>query len=122
MSDIESETLYNTMKNSERRLIHKYKIIKNKNKKNNINKNNINKNNINIDDYNETNLCCCINEVWCFNHTGISALRGYDTNINNYCTCLDCCSWCLVFNCRKTSICEKETNCYICCCTIYFYR
>ena len=65
-------------------------------------------------------LCCCISEKWCFNHTGIASIREYDKNINNCCICLDCCTWCLEFRRQKMSICSKQTNCYLCCCAIYF--
>ena len=64
--------------------------------------------------------CCCISEEWCFNHGGLPSLKIYDKNANNCCTCLDCCSWCLEFRRKKMSICKKQTNCYLCCCSIYF--
>jgi hypothetical protein len=64
--------------------------------------------------------CCCISEKWCFNHIGIATISEYDESINNYCTCLDCCTWCLEFRFEKMSTCKKETNCYLCCCVIYF--
>lgn len=65
-------------------------------------------------------LCCCISEKWCFQHTGLASIRKYDKNINNYCICLDCCTWCLEFNQKKMSICKNQTNCYLCCFVIYF--
>lgn len=62
---------------------------------------------------------CCITEKWCFNHMGIASIRSYDKNINNCCTCLDCCTWCLEFQTKKCS-CKNQTICYLCCCSIYF--
>lgn len=72
--------------------------------------------NVNID----KRLCCCISYKWCFEHSGIVVFPNYDKNKNNYCTCLDCCTWCLEFNIKKPVICIKDTNCYICCTVIYF--
>ena len=91
----ESDTLYNAVKNSDKLMLRpsedKYFIN-----------------------------CCCISEKWCFDHMGIASIREYDKNINHYCICLDCCTWCLEFRIKKMSICKKETNCYLCCCSIYF--
>jgi len=56
---------------------------------------------------------CCISEKWCFDHTGIASIREYDKNINNCCICLE-------FRRQKMLICSKQTNCYLCCCVIYF--
>jgi len=64
--------------------------------------------------------CSCITEKWCFEHTGIAGIKEYNDNVSNCCTCLDCCTWCLEFRTRKYSICEKQTACYLCCCSIYF--
>jgi len=63
---------------------------------------------------------CCITEKWCFQHTGVAAIREYDKNINNCCICLDCCTWCLEFQTNKYSICKNQSICYLCCCSIYF--
>lgn len=65
-------------------------------------------------------LCCCISEKWCFEHSGIAVIKEYDENKNNCCKCLDCCTWCLEFKFKKPCNCIKDTNCFICCCTIYF--
>lgn len=65
-------------------------------------------------------LCCCISEKWCFEHSGIAGLNQYDESKNNYCKCLDCCSWCLEFNFKKPCKSVKDFNCYLCCLTIYF--
>ena len=64
--------------------------------------------------------CCCINEMWCFEHSGIAGFKHYDKNKNNCCTCLDCCTWCFEFKLKKPMICMKDTNCFICCFVIYF--
>ncbi len=69
---------------------------------------------------NYSTSCCCISEKWCFNHAGLPSIREYDKNINNCCICLDCCTWCLEFRRQKMLICSKQTNCYLCCCVIYF--
>ena len=90
-----NETLYNVSINSEKKI-----IIPSENK--------------------YTLGCCCITNKWCFQHTGLTALKEYDNTVNNYCICLDCCTWCLEFNINKKSMCKNETNCYICCCVIYF--
>lgn len=63
---------------------------------------------------------CCLSEKWCFQHTGLASIKRYDNNTNNCCICLDYCTWCLEFRTRKYSICERETTCYLCCCSIYF--
>lgn len=94
MSDIESDTLYNIVRNSDKLILKPSE--------------------------NKYFICCCVSEKWCFEHIGVAGIKEYDTNINNYCLCLDCCSWCLEFNVKKISLCKKKTNCYICCCTIYF--
>ena len=90
----ESDTLYNAVRNSDKLLL--------------------------TPSQDKYMLGCCISEKWCFNHTGIASIREYDKNINNYCICLDCCTWCLEFRRQKMSICSKQTNCYLCCCIIYF--
>lgn len=94
MSDQQSDTLYNVVRNSDKILLRpsedKYMIS------------------------------CCISEKWCFDHTGLSAIKEYDKNTNNCCTCLDCCTWCLEFHTKKYSICKNETICYLCCLSIYF--
>jgi hypothetical protein len=64
--------------------------------------------------------CCCITNKWYFQHTGLAAIKNYDNTANNYCVCLDCCTWCLEFRTRKYSVCEKPIICYLCCCSIYF--
>jgi hypothetical protein len=64
--------------------------------------------------------CCCITEQWCFEHIGIPIEKEYDDTVYNCCTCLDCCTWCLEFQIKKCSICVKQTNLYLCCCSIYF--
>jgi len=64
-------------------------------------------------------LCCCLSEKWCFEHTTPAIIKDYDENMNNYCICLDYCTWCLEFKLNK-KCCIKDTNCYLCCCTIYF--
>jgi hypothetical protein len=69
---------------------------------------------------NKKKICCCISETWCFKHSGIPGFKEYDENKNNCCTYLDCCTWCLEFNLSKKITCFKETNCYLCCCAIYF--
>jgi hypothetical protein len=65
-------------------------------------------------------MCCFISEKWCFEHSGIAGLNQYDESKNNFCKCLDCCTWCLEFNLKKPCISIKDTNCYFCCLTIYF--
>lgn len=65
-------------------------------------------------------ICCCITEKWCFEHSGIAGFKEYDETKNNYCKCLDCCTWCLELNYGTPFICLKDTNCYLCCLTIYF--
>jgi hypothetical protein len=65
-------------------------------------------------------LCCCVTEKWCFEHSGIAVFKEYDEDINNCCKCLDCCTWCLEFNLKKPCNLIKDTNCYLCCLTIYF--
>ena len=64
--------------------------------------------------------CCCITDQWWFEHSGIAGFNNYDEDINNWCTCLDCCTWCLECKIKKPVCCIKETNCYICCFVIYF--
>jgi hypothetical protein len=99
MSELESNTLYNAVRNSDKMLLrppeNKCKI---------------------------TCCCfsCCCSEKWCIKHTGIASIKEYDKNVNNYCICLDYCSWCLEFRNKKWKMCSKETNCYLCCCSIYF--
>jgi len=61
-------------------------------------------------------MCCCITEQWCFEHSGIASFANYDEN--SCCTCLDCCSWCLEFRCKKIC-CFKNKIFYVGCCTIY---
>lgn len=64
---------------------------------------------------------CCISDKWCFQHTGLAAVKEYDDSTNNYCISLDCCTWCLEFRTTKISwICKKNTICYLCCFSIYF--
>ena len=65
-------------------------------------------------------LCCCISYKWCFDHSGIAITKQYSDNEYNCCTCLDCCTWCLECQTKKCSICIKQTNLYLCCCSIYF--
>ncbi len=95
MSELESNTLYNAVRNSDKTLLtpSKDKCIVG---------------------------CCCMNEKWCLRHTGIPVIKEYDENVNNCCTCLDCCAWCLEFRINKCSICKNQTNCYLCCFSIYF--
>jgi len=69
---------------------------------------------------NKKKMCCCVTEKWCFEHSGIAGFTSYDENKTNYCTCLDCCTWCLEFKLNKPINCMKDTNCYICCFAIYF--
>ena len=64
--------------------------------------------------------CSCFNESWCFAHTGITSNREYNENVNNCCTYLDCCTWCLEFRTNKYSICKNQTIFYLCCFSIYF--
>ena len=92
MSDLQSNTLYNAVRNSG-----KIQLIQPK----------------------EKYICCCINELWCFEHSGLAGIKQYNTESNNCCLCLDCCTWCLEFRFKK-SFCKKQTNCYLCCCSIYF--
>ena len=94
MSEPESSTLYNLARNSDKFLL--------------------------TPSENKYLFGCCISEKWCFEHTGIASIRIYDENTNNCCICLDCCTWCLEFRTKKLSICKKQTNCYLCCCSIYF--
>jgi hypothetical protein len=64
---------------------------------------------------------CCISDRWCFQHTGLAAVKEYDDSVNTCCVSLDCCTWCLEFRTTKiSSICKKQTICYLCCCSIYF--
>lgn len=95
MSELQSNTLYNAVRNSDKIMLKppedKYILS-----------------------------CCCITEKWCFEHTGLAIIKEYDKNVNNCCKCLDCCTWCLEFRAKKYSICTKQTNCYLCCCSIYF--
>jgi hypothetical protein len=65
-------------------------------------------------------ICCCISEQWCFEHSGIAGFKNYDENKNHCCLCLDCCTWCLEFKIKKPLNIIKDTNCYICCFSIYF--
>jgi hypothetical protein len=95
MSELQSDTLYNVVENSDKSLLRPPN-----------------------DNY--LICCCCITEKWCFDHTGISGNREYDDTVYNCCTCLDCCTWCLEFRIKKYSICIKQTNFYLCCCSIYF--
>ena len=57
MSELQSDTLYNAVRNS-----NKIMLIPSEEK------------------YFTT--CCCISEKWCFNHTGVASIREYDKNIN----------------------------------------
>ena len=95
MSNQESDTLYNAVRNSSGKISKPYK------------------NKIMLN-------CCCVTEKWCFQHTGLAGIKGYDDNLNNCCTCLDCCTWCLEFRTNKYSICQRQTAFYLCCCSIYF--
>ena len=90
MENKPSETLYQAARNIDTRLL---KPVKNK------------------------TVCCCISEKWSFEHSGIATFKQYDEN--SCCTCLDCCSWCLEFRCKKIC-CFKNKICYVGCCTIYF--
>jgi hypothetical protein len=94
METSSNETLYNACINSEKKI-----ITQSENK--------------------YTLCCCCITNKWCFQHTGLTAVKDYDNTANNYCICLDCCTWCLEFRTRKYDICEKPIICYLCCCSIY---
>jgi hypothetical protein len=77
--------------------------------------------NANSSQYKYTLNCCCISDKWCFQHTGLAGVKEYDDIANNFCICLDCCTWCLEFKTTKIScICKKNTICYLCCCSIYF--
>ncbi len=64
--------------------------------------------------------CCCISNKWYFEHTGLASMKEYDNTANNYCICLDCCTWCLEFKMRICSEGKKPIICYLCCCSIYF--
>jgi hypothetical protein len=99
MSDLQSDTLYNAVRNSD---------------KISLNKSN--------DHTNDKYLipCCCVTDKWCFEHSGIAIPKQYSETEFNCCTCLDCCTWCLEVKIQKYSICVKQTNCYLCCCSIYF--
>lgn len=68
----------------------------------------------------KTMVCCCISKKWLFEHSGFPGIKNYDKNKNNCCICLDCCTWCLEFRLSKQFNCIKDTNCYLCCCSIYF--
>jgi hypothetical protein len=74
----------------------------------------------NVNDSSQTSCCCCISYKWCFDHTGLAVASEYDETECNCCTCFDCCSWCLEFRVKKWFLCTKGTNCYLCCCSIYF--
>ena len=65
--------------------------------------------------------CCCYTiDMWCNEHTGLAIINEYDNNVNNCCIFLDCCTWCIEFRRDKYEICNNQTICYFCCCSIYF--
>ena len=98
MSELQSNTLYNAVRNSDKIMLTKDMLTKDK----------------------YSISCCCISEKWWFDHTGLPSIKTYDKNTNNCCICLDCCTWCLEFQIKRYSICVKPTNIYLCCCSIYF--
>lgn len=63
---------------------------------------------------------CCVSEKWWFHNSGVAGITAYDTSTYNYCTLLDCCSWCLECRLDKSLCCNNKSNFYICCCVIYF--
>lgn len=96
MSDQENDTSYNTFNNTSE------KVLSNPSSENYL------------------IPCCCVTNKWYFNHIGLASMKEYDNTVNNYCVCLDCCTWCLEFQTRKYAVCEKPIICYLCCCSIYF--
>jgi hypothetical protein len=65
-------------------------------------------------------ICCCINDIWCFKHQGLSAYKIYDDNDCLCFKCLDCCTWCLEFKQNRNCLCKDKTICFMCCFSITF--
>ena len=75
-----------------------------------------------IPSINGKHICCCINDIWCLKHQGLSAYKNYDDNDCLCFKCLDCCTWCLEFKQKRTNwLCKEKTICFMCCFSITFH-
>ena len=63
---------------------------------------------------------CCFSNRWWFDHSTPAAYKIYDENDCLCCTCLDCCTWCLEFQQKKSKCCKNDVVCFMCCCSITF--
>lgn len=63
---------------------------------------------------------CCFSSRWCFENVTPGAYKIYNENDYLCCPCLDCGSWCLEFQYKKSECCKKNIICFMCCCIISF--
>ena len=50
----------------------------------------------------------------------MNVYKIYDENDCLLCKCLDWCSWLSNIDCKKSSCCEQNIVCFMCCCSITF--
>jgi len=50
----------------------------------------------------------------------MNVYKIYDENDCLLCKCLDWCSWLSNIGCKKSSCCERNIICFMCCCSITF--
>jgi|688.fasta_scaffold04704_4 hypothetical protein len=54
----------------------------------------------------------------CFKTNEMNVYKIYDENDCLLCKCLDWCSWLSNIDCKKSSCCERNIICFMCCCSI----
>ena len=56
----------------------------------------------------------------CFKTNKMNVYKIYDENDCLLCKCLDWCSWLSNIDFKKSSCCEQNIVCFLCCCSITF--
>ena len=56
----------------------------------------------------------------CFKTNKMNMYKIYDENDCLLCKCLDWCSWLSNIDFKKSSCCEQNIVCFLCCCSITF--
>ena len=56
----------------------------------------------------------------CFKTNKMNVYKIYDENDCLLCKCLDWCSWLSNIDLKKSSCCEQNIVCFLCCCSITF--
>jgi hypothetical protein len=71
-------------------------------------------------DVTKKSFVCCFSNKWWFDHSSPAGYKNYDENDCLCCACLDCCTWCLEFQQKKSKCCKNDVVCFMCCCSITF--